>query len=213
MSDILFIRHAETDMAGTFCGHSNPELNANGRFQLAGLLNRLRAEDVGVVYTSDLRRAYETGKAIAEMFDVFCHVRPSLREIDFGRWEGLTWDEIERRDEAYARQWIAEYPCLPAPHGESFRDFEQRVLKEVSFLLEEAEIASRVITVVAHAGVIRTALRALSKCSEESAREQTSSYCSIVRWSAAGMKGSSSRSKKLTKYQEKRHEYCNDTRR
>lgn len=201
MSDILFIRHAETDMAGTFCGQSNPELNANGLLQLAGLLDRLRTEDVGVVYTSDLRRAYATGIAIAETFGVFCHVRPALREIDFGRWEGLTWDEIEHQDETYARQWIAEYPWLPAPAGESFQDFEQRVLKEVGFLLAEAEIASRVITVIAHAGVIRTALRALSQCSEENARAQTNSYCSIVRWSAE-IESSCGRSRKLTKYQE-----------
>jgi len=39
MSEILFIRHAETDMAGTFCGHSNPPLNMRGRNQLSELLS------------------------------------------------------------------------------------------------------------------------------------------------------------------------------
>ena len=72
-------------------------------------------------------------------FGVDCHVRPALREINFGQWEGLTWEEIEGRDEAYARRWIAEYPRLPAPDGEDFRDFERRVLDEVRFLSIEAE--------------------------------------------------------------------------
>ena len=66
-------------------------------------------------------------------------MRPALREIGFGQWEGLTWKEIERRDDAYARRWITEYPRLPAPDGENFRDFERRVLDEVKFMFMEAE--------------------------------------------------------------------------
>ena len=88
MSELLFIRHAETDMAGTFCGHSDPELNARGRAQVGELIDRLRTEEIGVVYTSDLRRAHATGMAIAEAFAVDCHVRSALREINFGQWEG-----------------------------------------------------------------------------------------------------------------------------
>ena len=168
-------------MAGTFCGHSDPELNARGRIQSGELISRLRMEEIGVVYTSDLRRAHSTGMAIAEAFGVDCHVRSELREINFGQWEGITWKEIERRDGAYARRWIAEYPRLPAPDGESLRDFEQRALNEVKFLSSQARAADRRIAVVTHAGVLRTVLRALYGCSEDNAWEQTKSYCSIVR--------------------------------
>jgi broad specificity phosphatase PhoE len=185
MSEILFIRHAETDMAGTFCGQSDPELNARGRVQLAELVKELRAENLGSVYTSDLRRAHETGLAIAEAFGVTCHVRPALREIDFGRWEGLRWEDIEEQDEAYARDWIAKYPHLPAPGGEDFGDFERRVLEEVKFLELEAEIAARNIVVVTHAGVLRTILCSLQGRSREDAWEQTKSYCSVVRYSTS----------------------------
>jgi broad specificity phosphatase PhoE len=180
MSEILLIRHAETDMAGTFCGHSDPELNARGRIQLAELINKLRMEQIGVVYTSDLRRAHTTAMAVAETFGIDCHVRSTLREINFGKWEGLAWEEIERRDEAYARRWIAEYPHLPAPGGESFADFERRVLDEARFLTAEAEVSSRGLAIVTHAGVLRILLRVLLGCSEEDAWEQTKSYCSIV---------------------------------
>jgi alpha-ribazole phosphatase len=185
MSEILFIRHAETDMSGTFCGQSDPELNVRGHLQLVELINDLSAEDFDVVYSSDLRRAQTTAMAIAEAFGRDCHVRSALREIDFGQWEGLTWKEIERRDEAYARRWVAEYPRLPAPDGESFRDFERRVLDEVKFLSMEAETEGRRLAVVTHAGVLRTVLSALHGCSEDDAWEQTRSYCSIVRHSSA----------------------------
>ncbi|MEO6805938.1 MAG: histidine phosphatase family protein [Edaphobacter sp.] len=180
MSEILFIRHAETGMAGSFCGHSDPELNARGQLQLVELTDMLRTEDIGMVYTSDLRRAHTTGRAIAETFSIGCHVRSALREINFGQWEGLTWKSIEAKDGAYARRWIAEYPHLPAPDGEDFCKFEQRVLNEVNFLLERAQASDRNIAVVSHAGVLRTVLR-MHGCSDEEAWEQTRSYCSVIR--------------------------------
>jgi alpha-ribazole phosphatase len=181
MSELLFIRHAETDMAGTFCGHSDPELNARGRAQLAELIHRMSAENIGVVYSSDLRRALATGRAIAAAFGVDCHVRSALREIDFGQWEGLTWEEIDRRDETYARRWIAQYPLLPAPDGEDFFDFERRILDEVKSLSMEAEAKGLGIGVVTHAGVLRTVLCRLHGCSKADAWKQTRSYCSIAR--------------------------------
>jgi alpha-ribazole phosphatase len=179
MSDILFIRHAETDMAGTFCGHSDPDLNARGHEQTAGLIGRLRPENIGTVYTSDLRRAQTTAEAIASAFGIECRPRRALREISFGEWEGLTWKEIEQHDEAYARRWMADHPLLSAPEGEALCDFEQRVLEEVAFLSTKA--AEQDIAVVTHAGVLRTVLVSLHKCSEEDAWRLTKPYCAIVR--------------------------------
>jgi alpha-ribazole phosphatase len=180
MSDILFIRHAETDMAGTFCGHSDPELNARGRAQLDELTNRLRGEKIDVVYSSDLRRAETTARAIATSFAVACHVRPALREIYFGQWESLTWSEIEQRDRNYAQHWLAAYPNLAAPEGETFCDFERRVLEEVDSLSMMAAGCS--IVVVSHGGVLRTVLRRLCGYSETDAWEQTQAYGAIVRY-------------------------------
>ena len=185
MSEILFIRHAETDMAGTFCGHSDPELNAQGWAQVSELIHRLRTENLGAVYTSDLKRAHATGNAIAKAFNIDCHVRPALREIGFGQWEGLTWKEIENRNESYALRWRSEYPALPAPDGENFNDFEHRVMREAAFLSLKAAAAAHSIVVITHAGVLRTVLRTSHGCAEEEAWERTRSYCSIVRHASA----------------------------
>ena len=183
MSEILFVRHAETDMAGTFCGHSDPEVNARGREQISELIDRLRQESIDVVYTSDLRRAATTASAIAAAFGVECHARPALREISFGTWEGLSWKEIEQRDAVYARRWIAEYPMLPAPDGEAFSDFRRRVLEEVEFLSTQTK--KKNIAVVTHAGVLRTVLCSLNSCSQDDAWKQTKTYCAIVRHTVA----------------------------
>lgn len=182
MMEILFIRHAETDMAETFCGHTNPDLNAHGRAQLPVLvkkLQRLRGESISAVYTSDLLRAHSTAATIADAFGVKCISRHNLREMNFGRWEGLRWKEIEERDPDFAARWIAQYPELPAPGGETIRHFKKRVLSEIHALSRIAR-GSR-IAVVTHAGVLRTVLSTLQGYSDETAWRRTRTYGCIVR--------------------------------
>jgi alpha-ribazole phosphatase len=177
VSRILFIRHAETEVAGRFCGHSDPDLNPQGRAQLLDLAQMLSAEKIDAVYSSDLRRARSTALAIAEARSIPLSLRPALREIDFGQWEGLSWEQIVHRDPAYAREWAAGYPRHPAPGGEDFHAFEARILEEVNHFLDRGPIA-----VVTHAGVLRVVLRHLCGCSEQEAWEQTRPYCCVIRY-------------------------------
>jgi alpha-ribazole phosphatase/probable phosphoglycerate mutase len=176
MTDLLLIRHAETDMAGTFCGHSDPPVNAAGRQQIVSLVESLRTKRFDAVYTSDLVRASATANALAGAFTVPCFPRPALREIKFGRWEGLTWSEIEAADPTYAAEWLKAFPNLPAPGGEAFEAFEVRVRNEATDLLSQPQ--HRSIAVVTHAGVIRTILRAFCGINDQQAAEITKTYCS-----------------------------------
>jgi alpha-ribazole phosphatase len=184
MSSIFFIRHAETDMADRFCGHSDPEVNATGRMQLTELAHLLSAEAIDEVYSSDLRRAKSTAQAIAQARNIPLSLRAALREIDFGQWEGLSWEQIEERDPVYARKWMAGYPHLPAPSGESFGAFEERILQEVNQLLD---INRGPMAVVTHAGVLRVVLRHLCGCPDEAAWQQTRTYCSVVRYESRNL--------------------------
>ena len=84
MSRVFFIRHAETEMAGRFCGHSDPDLNAQGRMQLTSLSHLLSAEPIDTVYSSDLRRARALRKRLPLLESIPRVLRPALREIDFG---------------------------------------------------------------------------------------------------------------------------------
>ena len=177
MSRVFFIRHAETEMAGRFCGHSDPELNAHGREQAQGLRSLFGREPLACVYSSDLRRA----KSTADAMGVPVVVRPALREIDFGRWEGLRWEEIERADPEYAREWVDRYPSLTAPGGETFAAFEMRVLGELDWLLDQR----RPIAVVTHGGVLRVVLRRLYGCSDDEAWQRTQPYCCVLTYELA----------------------------
>jgi alpha-ribazole phosphatase/probable phosphoglycerate mutase len=178
VSNLLLVRHAETSMAGRFCGHSDPELNEPGRHHLVNLVNRLSAYEIRHVYSSDLRRAQQTAAAIATHFGVNLHLRPGLREIHFGLWEGLTWEEIQARDPLAAKSWAENCPNVPAPGGESFRQFASRTHREIDFLLEEA--AKAPVAVVTHAGLMRVVLTTRCGLSEAEAWEKTRDYLSIL---------------------------------
>jgi broad specificity phosphatase PhoE len=178
MKQFIFIRHAATDMAGTLCGHSDPELNELGRGQLAGLTNGLSGYPSERIYTSDLRRAQQTAEAIAHHFRAEICLRRGLREIDFGLWDGLSWREIELRYPAIARNWIEYYPHLTAPQGETFKAFQQRVLAEITSLI--AESLGPNVVVVTHAGFIRVVLTLLCGWPEPDVLKRTQGYAAVV---------------------------------
>jgi len=176
MTGLLFIRHAQTDIAGTFCGHSDPPINALGQQQITQMISTLTSESIDEIYCSDLRRAIETATPLAQTFGCQLTIAGSLREIHFGDWEGLTWTEIEGRDPGYALRWIEAFPALPAPNGESFIAFKERVLRQIDRLLPFAE--TKRIAVVTHGGVMRLVLRNLLGYNDQQAWEATKLYCS-----------------------------------
>jgi broad specificity phosphatase PhoE len=177
MDSLLFIRHAETDMAGRFCGHSDPPVNERGYRQIEELLKALEHEPIDSVYTSDLSRSRTTADAIARAFGLSSVAVPAFREIHFGEWEGLNWEEIEFRDEVYARRWSRAYPDLPAPSGEAFEAFRTRILTEVERLLATSNQKRAVV--ITHGGVMRVVLRALCGLDEKEAWKRTKDYCSF----------------------------------
>ena len=187
MSDLLFIRHAETDMAGTFCGHSDPPINATGHRQIHELVAAFSSQPIAEVYSSDRQRAITTARALADSLGVPCTQRDALREIDFGDWESLTWQQIETRDPSYAKRWIDAFPSLPAPNGERMDHFEARVLNEIAYLLRQSESHSdeKSIAVVTHAGVMRTILHRLCRLDGEEIWKRTKPYCCTFRYHRA----------------------------
>jgi broad specificity phosphatase PhoE len=182
-SKLLLIRHAETDCAGTFCGHSDPPVNARGHQQIEALLSALQQHSVEVVYSSDLQRAHTTAEAIAKYFDVPLRTTSNLREIAFGDWESSTWEQIERHDSVFAERWIAEFPRLASPNGEQFASFEDRVLREFDALA----IANRNAAVVTHGGVLRVILTRRCGISDDKAWHDTKDYCSVSIYQNGGL--------------------------
>ncbi len=153
---VLLVRHAHTDMAGRFCGCSDPDLSQDGRWQLQNIVQRVRQWPFKKIYSSSLLRARRTAEAIAASAGLEVNVRSGLDEINFGTWEGKSWAEIEAINPADAARWLKDYPAGVAPDGESFAGFQQRVQNELRCFAEQAQNTCAVV--VTHAGFIRTTL-------------------------------------------------------
>jgi broad specificity phosphatase PhoE len=154
-AQLLLVRHVRTDMAGRFCGHADPAISAAGERQLASLCRSLREYRITQVFSSDLRRARQTAEAIAGGA-VPVELVPELREISFGQWEGLSWDEIVARDRDYASRWVDAYPRLGAPEGEDFAAFTARVSRAFQRIADQWQDGWTAI--VTHGGCIRALL-------------------------------------------------------
>ena len=116
-------------------GQQDPPLNEAGRRQAQQVAAALAGDTNGPVYTSDLLRARQTAQPIAERLGVPLVVRPDLREIGMGAWEGLTEDQAREGDPALHAAWKRDSIANRPPGGESYHDLFERLraaLKEFS---------------------------------------------------------------------------------
>jgi broad specificity phosphatase PhoE len=178
MSTLIFIRHGETDMAGKFCGQSDPALNAAGELQVTRVAEEVAHLGIERIYSSDLLRASQTAAAIARRIGVEVELRENLREIYFGLWEGLSWQQIETRFPQEADRWMHEFPPPGAPGGEPYAAFTARIDAALEPLLRESLL--RTIAVVTHMGVMSYALTRFFSFSREEAWKRTAPYGAVV---------------------------------
>jgi probable phosphoglycerate mutase len=153
---ILLARHGETDWnrIGRWQGHADPPLNDLGLRQAEELAERLAALELEAVYASDLRRATETARVIADRVGLDVVEDAALREIDVGSWSGLTRAEVELRfPEGFARWQAGEI----GHDGETREELTERVVAAIE-RIARAHLETTVL-VVTHGGAIRAVRR------------------------------------------------------
>jgi broad specificity phosphatase PhoE len=157
---LLLIRHAEStwNAERRWQGHGDPPLSDRGRAQASALAQELAHEPIDVIFSSDLCRAVETAAIVGETHDLCPELNPRLRELDIGKWEGLTRDEIERTSGDALRCFDAGNLDVRPGAGENLRELEQRAHSIVNELV--GAHPGRRLAVVTHLGVIRALLGA-----------------------------------------------------
>ncbi len=155
MSRLLLVRHGNTELnrAGVFAGQTDAELNAAGYRQVEGLRHRLAAEKIDIIYSSDLRRARVTAETIAAEHQLDVIACPELREINYGRVEGLLFEEIKSLYPRVAELCIDWSPRLKFPDGESVEQLGKRVSQFLDRLKQHTP--EQTIVIVAHGGPLR----------------------------------------------------------
>jgi broad specificity phosphatase PhoE len=153
---LVLVRHATTEGDGRFQGQADVGLSPAGRRQLPAFCRKLRRYKITVAYASDLCRARMTAAFAARRLGVRLEVRPGLREMHFGKWQGLCWEQVLEQSPQLARRWAKQFPERRVPGGERFARFKARIRRELRAIA--AANPAQSVLVVTHAGVIRVAL-------------------------------------------------------
>ena len=160
MTKVIFIRHGQTEwnVTGRYQGQSDVKLTEEGRKQAEKLADNFPVAKVDAIYASDLCRAMVTAETIAKKFGLKVQAEPAFRELSFGDWEGLTYQQIVDKWEEAMANFLQHPDILEIPGGESFPAVQQRAMKRLNELIEKHDGQTSVV--VAHGAVLRTMLTA-----------------------------------------------------
>jgi alpha-ribazole phosphatase len=157
---LLLARHARvgSEYDGRYIGVEDIPLGPDAENEITALAEAIRPYKPAAICSSPLQRARETAEGIAnhlQLPDTDIRYRGFLREVDFGRWEGLSFQEIASSDPERVEQWASGYETFRFPEGEKIGGFVQRVVEAAEYA---CGLPEEVVLLVTHGGVIRTML-------------------------------------------------------
>lgn len=157
---LLLTRHGQTDwnIARRYQGQTDIPLNETGLLQAELLAQRLATHTIHAIYSSDLSRAMNTAKAIASAQEQtpVLHSDTRWRELSFGNWEGMTYQEMSAHSPELFEAWMKDSLTISTPNGETHRQLADRV--QSAFDEIKAKHNDETILVVGHSGSIQTLL-------------------------------------------------------
>jgi alpha-ribazole phosphatase len=161
MMRLILVRHGQTEWnaGGRYQGQSNVALSDTGRKQARFLAERFPVRQLDAIYTSDLDRAKETAECVGKRLGLTVCPEKAFRELSFGDWEGLTYQEISSRWPEEAEKLFTAPDELVIPHGETFRDLQKRALDKIYSLYEKH--IDQTVAVFAHGAINKTILAGL----------------------------------------------------
>lgn len=160
LQGVLLARHGQTNdnlEPLRFQGFTDTPLNDTGRAQARELAARVAAlaDPIKALWTSDLSRARETAEIVGAEIGLEPRLDPRLREANRGRWEGYTFDEIERAHPLEYAAWRRGGASWRFPGGESLQEQQDRVLAALADIEAAGELPA---LAVCHGGSIRVVL-------------------------------------------------------
>ncbi|MFC2342388.1 MAG: histidine phosphatase family protein [Negativicutes bacterium] len=161
MMKLLLIRHGQTDwnLLGKYQGQTDIALSGEGIRQADLLAQNFPVDTLDIIYTSDLQRAFMTAERLAEKFSAPLYADEALRELNFGAWEGLTYQEIAERWPQEVKNLFGAPEKLQIPEGETFLMLQRRAMDKIHEIRAENE--GKNVAVVAHGAISKAILTAL----------------------------------------------------
>jgi alpha-ribazole phosphatase/probable phosphoglycerate mutase len=155
---MVLVRHGQPveETRGRCYGRLDVGLSPTGRMQAARSARFLAEAPLLRIYASPRQRALESAAPLAELKAMAVDTENAFREIDFGLFEGLTYEEAEQRyPEVYA-EWMAHPTRVRFPRGESYPEMRERVMAAGRELRTRHK--GETFVLVSHGGVNRTLL-------------------------------------------------------
>ena len=152
----ILVRHGETqwNTNGRFGGYTDVPLNEKGKMQAELAGRKLMKETIDKVYCSDLSRARDTAQAILEHHSLPVEYSQAIREMNFGKWEGLTYQQILEQYPDHSKRWVEDYTNVACLEGESLKMFYDRIAHAFEKIKGQAT-DDQTVLIVAHSGVIK----------------------------------------------------------
>lgn len=160
---LILVRHAEVEAPyqRVFGGRIDMALSPGGHEQAVALAGFLAAHApvLDAVYASPMRRVQQTLAPFLDNGAPEPIVLGELREVDFGDWTGLTYEQVLERFGVSADAWLDRLCANAIPQAENFAAYQARIAAGLR-RIREAHPHGRV-AVFCHGGVIRMMLALL----------------------------------------------------
>ncbi len=156
---LYLLRHGETELSrqGGFCGDLDPALTEAGALMAADFAAAYADQPWQAIYSSPKQRALCTAQPLCKRLGMDPQVRPGLREISFGEWEGLATAPVQAQD-AYVR-WMTEPAWNAPPSGETAVQVAYRAMAVITEIQQQFD--DGLFLLVSHKATIRLMLSSL----------------------------------------------------
>lgn len=154
---IYVVRHGQSEgnAKQLFLGHTDLDITELGYKQADATAKALKDLKLDAIYSSDLKRAYNTAIPHAKIRNMEIITDKGFREFNVGGWEGKHVDEIiEKYGNMFADEWHGGFGTFTFPDGECVMDGGRRFYNTLKTIAKDNP--GRTILVAAHAGVIRS---------------------------------------------------------
>lgn len=156
---LFLIRHGQTlwNEEGRYQGDSDIGLTRVGIRQAKLAAKYLAKVNLSNIYSSPLERALDTANIVGKGRNLKPVLRENLKEIYFGKWEGMKFSEINKEFHDDYQNWLKDPYNNSPTGGESFKKVQERAVAEIDNIVNENEDKSSV-AVITHGGVILSLL-------------------------------------------------------
>ncbi|HHV38686.1 MAG TPA: histidine phosphatase family protein, partial [Tepidimicrobium sp.] len=158
---LFLVRHGESEwnVLKRIQGQQNVALTDRGKLQARLIAKRLLNENIDSIYSSDLDRAYNTAVIIGNMLKIDVNPMPGLREIDFGKWEGISYDNISDIDSKEIILWRKAPEKLKVDGAETLEELQLRAMSEIYRIMDTEKKHN--VLIVSHSATLKTIILGL----------------------------------------------------